>query len=86
MLPITQASVVSRLRTDVPHVHGELRTYLRTEYNGDGAAVIAAVQRARGAARARTNARAFRTVVEAAEALARIAAAIAAALTAPGGA
>lgn len=83
MLPITQASLVSRMRTDVPQVRGELRTYLHTEYNGDGAAVIAAVQRSRRAARARTNARTFRTVVET---LARIPEALVAALTAPGGA
>lgn len=83
MLPVTQASIVSRMRTDVPLVHEDLRTYLHTEYNGDGAAVIAANMRARRAARARANARTFRRVVQT---LARIPEALAAALTAPGGA
>ena len=83
MLPETQASMVSRMRTDVPQVHGELRTYLRTEYNGDGAAVIAAVQRARRASRANVKARTVRSVVRT---LARITETLATALAVTGGA
>jgi len=75
--------MVSRMRTDVPQVHGELRTYLRTEYNGDGAAVIAAVQRARRASRANVKARTVRSVVRT---LARITETLATALTVTGGA
>ena len=83
MLPETQASMVSRMRTDAPQVHGELRTYLRTEYNGDGAAVIAAVQRARGGSWANVKARTVRSVVRT---LARITETLATSLTASGGA
>jgi hypothetical protein len=82
MLPITEASLVSRMRTDGPRVSEDLRTYARTEYNGDGAAVIAASLRARQARHRRTNEGAVRTVLRT---LAKVPQSLAAALAAPGG-
>jgi len=83
MLPITQASLVSRMRTDAPQIPADLQAWVSAEYAGDGAAVTAAILRARRAGRARMNGGKVGTVVRA---LTKISEALSAALTAPGGA
>jgi hypothetical protein len=82
MLPVSQASLVSKMRADGPTIPEGLREYARLEYNGDAAAIFAAYRHAARSRRLRTNGGAVRTVLRA---LAKVPQTLVAALATPGG-
>jgi hypothetical protein len=81
MLPVSQASLVSKMRVDGTPVPKGLREYARLEYNGDGGAIYAALRESRSRRR-RANGGMVRTVLRS---LAKVPQTLAAALATPGG-